>query len=433
MSFFRKNINKLKKHQSKALVLMDQMWISGCHFLIAVLLARWLGIKTFGVFAFIWMILLFASSLHQSFISIPMMTFAPAKSEIDQQSYFNNLLILQLTTTFIAFLFGLIFCTTIGYFLPEWSLKSIALPTAFFIPAYLMHDFLRKYYYTKSKVTFAFGLDLLAYIPQLLIIIGLYLSNNLTLYNTISGISFGYILSALVFILSPLFKQKAKPSAFLQTMSEHWTFSKWLIGKSLLQWFSGNSFILAAGAIYGPVAMGGIRIAQNVIGVLNILFIALENYLPIQASKQYSRNGINALVNYLKTISFKGGAFTLLTTIIIIIFASPILNIIYGESNAESTFLLQGFAVLYFFVFIALPLRMMLRTIGETKYVFYAYTISTAFSISLAYPMVKSWGLTGVIIGLVTAQLLMQFFYLIVIKPLVKSNQKISKIQNSNI
>ncbi len=417
---------------------MDQIWVSGCHFLIAIILARWMGIEAFGLFAFIWMVLLFVSSLHQSFVAIPMMTFAPSKSKIERKGYFNNLLSIQIIVAALSFVFGYFFCFFAEIFFPEWSLKEVALPTACFVAFYLMHDFLRKYYYTNDKVLYAFILDLFAYLPQFLIIISFYLSNNLSLYNAILGIAFGYAFASFGFIFSPFFKQKIKINLFSNVLSQHWAFSKWLIGKSLLQWFSGNSFILAAGALLGPAAMGAIRIAQNVIGVLNILFIALENYLPIQAAKIYSKDGIKTLTEYLKTISLKGGAFTLLTASSIILFAKPILNVLYGTSNAESTLLLKGFAVLYFFVFMALPLRMILRTTEETKYVFYAYAISTAFSLSLAYPMVKNWGLAGVILGLVLAQVIMQIFYLYVIKRIIrdtplKAKNKFPTIQNSNI
>lgn len=55
-----------------------------------------------------------------------------------------------------------------------------------------------------------------------------------------------------------------KPKVIKATILEHWDFSKWLTVTALLQWFSGNLFIIAAGAILGPVAVGVTRMAQSI-------------------------------------------------------------------------------------------------------------------------------------------------------------------------
>lgn len=48
-----------------------------------------------------------------------------------------------------------------------------------------------------------------------------------------------------------------------------------------LQWGTGNLFIIMAGTPLGPWAVGVIRIMQNTMGLFNVLFIFLENVLPI--------------------------------------------------------------------------------------------------------------------------------------------------------
>jgi len=52
----------------------------------------------------------------------------------------------------------------------------------------------------------------------------------------------------------------------------------------------------------GTLAVGAFRAVQQLIGVTNIFFQALVNYLPSRAAKKLNEDGSLALVKYLKRI-----------------------------------------------------------------------------------------------------------------------------------
>ena len=77
--------------------------------------------------------------------------------------------------------------------------------------------------------------------------------------------------------------------------SRHWHFSKWLTAFALMQWTTGNLFFIAARALLGASAVGALRAAQNLMGVLHILFRGLENVVVPTAGALYKRKGSGGL------------------------------------------------------------------------------------------------------------------------------------------
>ena len=60
-------------NQSK-LIFIDQAIVSGSNFLISILVLRFIGIENFGIFSFIWLLLLFINSVQLAYIISPLLT-----------------------------------------------------------------------------------------------------------------------------------------------------------------------------------------------------------------------------------------------------------------------------------------------------------------------------------------------------------------------
>lgn len=190
----------------------------------------------------------------------------------------------------------------------------------------------------------------------------------------------------------------------IAAVKEHWTFSKWLTATALLQWFSGNLFIIAAGAILGPVAVGATRMAQNIVGVTHVLFLAMENIIPLRAAKAQSEGGNEMLFKYLWKFTLQMGMVTLTILAFISIFSYQIIEVCYGKSYLQYNGILIGFCLLYVIVFLGYPLRYAIRTMENTKLIFMSFIVSSVFSILCAYPVIKTFGLYGVVAGLMMTQ-----------------------------
>ncbi|MCU0320742.1 MAG: hypothetical protein MUE88_11830, partial [Flavobacteriales bacterium] len=72
----------------------------------------------------------------------------------------------------------------------------------------------------------------------------------------------------------------------------------------------------------------------------------------------------------------------------------------YGMGHGEASEVLVAFAGLYVLIFLGTFLRFTIRTLQRNQVILLSYVITTGFSAVAAQPMVKSFGLAGVMSGL---------------------------------
>src|ERR1035441_1529748 len=82
--------------QREARGLGDQAIVSGTNFFTSVMLARFMGLREFGIFALAWMSVLFVNSLQSALIVAPMMSIGPKQEEKDRPSYFGAVVFQEL-------------------------------------------------------------------------------------------------------------------------------------------------------------------------------------------------------------------------------------------------------------------------------------------------------------------------------------------------
>ena len=174
-----------------------------------------------------------------------------------------------------------------------------------------------------------------------------------------------------------------------------------------MQWMSRNLFTLAAGVLLGASAVGTLKAAQTLMGITHILFQGLENVVPVRAAWHLRHGGREALVHYLRKIALVFGLVT--AAIGIVAAAAPEfwLGLVFGEEYGGYGFLLQWFAVIYFIVFLGLPLHAGLRALERTRDIYSGYVWMTVFSVVFTYPMVEFLGLNGVVTGITAVNLIL--------------------------
>ena len=294
------------KFRTGGLVFADQAVVSGGNFLLGVLLTRELGLAGFGTYSLLWMAVLFALSFNYAFISQPMYSLGPQQNT---EEYLPIVLTIQVAFSAMAALLSVLVLVLawLMNFLPETGNYLFFLPPL--IAVYLFYDYCRKYFFLTRRPEWALLIDSL----YLLVLFGLLFwkawQAELTIGWTITA-----LLLAQVFATGLAVWKLPRPSgdmaAIKKILIRHYHYSKWLLGTALLQWFSGNYFLLAAAALLGPVALGALRMVQNIVGLLHVLFLAMENLIPIQAAKTYYEGGVVNLRKYLWNISHQRDTLT---------------------------------------------------------------------------------------------------------------------------
>lgn len=389
--------------------LFDQGLVSTANFVTNVILARAFGIRDYGVFALAWIAVLFANSLQYSLIVTPMMSVGPKQDAQDRPSYYGSVLVQEIAFAVVAALIMLLAVLLSVRFFPQWKVSGLALPISGATLAYLLQEFLRRYFFCTGQSKRALTTDIVSYFTQLPILFWMSrghwasLSNALWIIAATSLIGFATCIRWFEPIVLTVASQKA---VFLR----HWRISRWLIPTAFMQWGAGNLFLLSAPVYYGAAASATLRAASNIVGVAHIWFLGLDNVVPAEAARQMRRSGLEGMLHYIKGIFVRWGGVTVAFTTIVACFPSFWLRLTYGNKYASDGSVLRLYALLYVIVFTAGPLRASLQALEYTAPIFWAYPALIAFSVALAGPFARVLGLNGVILGMCATQLIFQGF-----------------------
>lgn len=417
----KKLIQQLKNNQEKVLVLTDQALVSGVNFIVGIILARFLGLQSYGLFALAWMAVLFASSLHQAFIISPLYSIYPKQE--NKKQYLASLFTLQIVFSVLTFMVTLLILTVAVHFYPEWGNGINFYILSGVVAIFVFNDYLRRLFFTLHKPVSVLTMDVIGYGLQPVGVLVLHLNGALDLHSV-----FVMLLVLLSFSTATSLIFSYKEGMMLKGLKNivlvNWRYSRYLIGTALLQWFSGNFFIVVSAGIIGPLAVGAIRIAQNVVGVLHILFLAMENIIPVRASEILIASGKAKMIQYMLKITKQAALPTIILLGLIALFRNQILELFYGVDSLEYHFVLLAFCVLYVLVFIGTILRFVIRTVEHNGVIFISYIVSAGFSFLAAKPMVESMGIAGVLLGLFSVQLLTLGIYFYSLKSEIRWGYK---------
>ncbi len=380
--------------------LADQAMVSGVNFLTGILLARYLGIEAFGQFMLAWMLVLLVNTLQYALVIAPMMSIGPKQPEAETPGYYGAVMAHQAAVSAVSFLILLVAIESSSLVFPEWRLGGLGLALACAGVAFQCQDFLRRYLFTRGRAAEACVNDAVRYLGQIAVLLWLFRTfpEQRHIESALWVIA-GAGAAALAFGVFLVEKVAWSPAALRVTTVRHWRFSRWMVGSSVMQWVSGNLFILAAGALLGVTAVGALKAAQTLLGVSHILFQGLENVVPARAAWHFEHGGRAALIRYLKKVGLVFGLVT--AGIAAVAAAAPDfwLGLAFGAEYQGYGYLVQWYAVIYVAAFVALPLRVGLRAIEDTRSIFWSNLWITLFSVAFAYPLVDSLEIHGVIFG----------------------------------
>ncbi len=423
--FAFKNIYNRIQHTGPALI--DQALVSGSNFIIGLMLAWWLGIYEFGQFAILWLILNFAIDAHRGLIVIPMMALFP-QYQSSIKTYIQKCLQMHwLCIAFLALtLWGFIYFSSIIF--SKWAIAGYATVTVAMMLTRITHEMFRRLFFSQDKPVKALIVDIV-YIGLLLVgLVSLLYRENLTLNTTLGLYALSYLVSSILgaFLLktkNTYHKNQSSDQALtLMTVCiHHWQSAKWLIANVGVQYASSNYFILAASAILGPVAAGYVRIAQYLLGPINIMLQGLDNILPIKAAQLYKDRGLRPMFHYLKTLTFIFLSITIVYGVLLFPSASWLLDRGFHIDDPIATHLSWGFIGFALLLVISYGKMIFLRTLENTRPIFVASTITAIFSIACSPWFIHSFGVMGVIYGM----LLMRTFVIVWLGGAVHKNLRI--------
>ena len=409
-------------NQSK-LIFIDQAIVSGSNFLISILVLRFIGIESFGIFSFIWLLLLFINSVQLAYIISPLLTNAPKQRKSEINLFYGHCFIQQIFFTLLAFIFSFYFLEYMGNFVKSYQLEKFSLSFSLIILFSQFYQFLRRICFSKNLFLKATISDFFLY---------LFIITSLVYFNYVNELDLNKILWVFVIffflgttynmslILSFNFNIKKTP----HFIKENWIIGKWLLFTSILQWFSGNLWVINTGIILGPYILGIVRACQTVLNISNLVFQSFENIFPSLSSLKYKTGGLKSMNDFLDSFFKKGLFLTIFFSVILIFLAKPILYFFYGNETANYSKLLIFLAFLIPLHFLQYPFSYGLRTIGKTRPIFFSYLFSSVIAIIASTYIINYFKLDGLIFGLYFSQIIISSYIYLSYKSFFKLSER---------
>lgn len=394
----------------------DQALISLTNFLTTVLLARVLSPRDFGLYALFLTALLFLNNVQSALVSQPQtMLGAPLSGaafvRFTTETAWSQIALSSLGTAAFAFagVTGLVF---------GWSAALPLLACAAATAAWQMQEYLRRILYVRSRVAAAFLNDLVSYLGQLVLIVLLWQTQNLTTATAIVAISVTSLLGAVIGAWQARGYLEGRPSwaALRETVLANWHFGKWLLGGHIATWSSGRLYPLLAAGLISITATGAMKAVQTILGPMNVLTFAIDPLFGPMAARANANGGTRAL----RTMIGRVQMFMIVTVgvycLIVSIWAVPILRFVYADQYTDYAWLLVIMAINYAFIAIRSPMALALTVLRKTSIVFRIHLISSSVNLTLGIAAVYLWRLPGIGIGIllncIVLQVITWHFYL---------------------
>jgi O-antigen/teichoic acid export membrane protein len=378
---------------------LDQVVVSGCNFLSAILLARAFGIYEFGRFTLAWMLVESTGSVQFAAIIQPMLNIGPKQADADGDRYYDAVVAQQGAACALLGILVWAGAMLAGWLFADPELHRLAVPLSAAIITYQLHSFFRRYFFARDRAFAALCTDVLRFATQIAATLALpFAWAGATAVAGIWIVAAACAASAVqgAFLLG---RPGWNTAIFRDVYSRHWGFSKWLLPSALMFWMTSQGFLVMSGFVLGAAATGGLRAAISIIGVLNILLLALDNFAPVQAARAFHVGGPAELRRYIARLALL--TMTLIAVAVAMLNIAPgyLVHLLYGAQYEGVDTLVRWLCPLAAVYGISTVLVIWAAAIERTRVIFVSYAAATAFTLVAAYPLTLYGGLAGVVFG----------------------------------
>jgi len=400
---------KLTRWATKGgLAILDQGLISGSNFLVGILLARWLVPAQYGAFSLAFSVFLLLSYVYHSLLSEPQGVFSGSAYSKCLRGYLKALLSIQLMLT----IFGIGLLGGAAAIVYEMG-KADGLPgalagVAIASPCILFFWLLRRAYYMNlAPARAAIG----AFIYCVLVTGGLFVAYKRALISPFSA----YLLMAIgalgtgLFLLSQVNKalppdSEAGPTA-AQAWRKHWEYGRWALAVSVVTWIPYYMYYPLVSYFGGMAQAGQLRALMNLSLPMEQSYTALSILFLPYSARICREKGIQSSGPLVRRITalFIFGA--LAYWAVLIPLKGLVFHVLYGGKYLEVTPLIPYVALGTTLWSAAFGPAILLRAIESPDSIFYARIVASVLSLVVGVPATRSFGLWGVVISIIIANL----------------------------
>ena len=361
--------------------LADQAAVSGFGFLVGIGSARILGIEAFGHFALVLLLTAFAQGVHNALVTAPMMTLAGSRGRVTAAygaSLVAGTLLLALPCAAIV---------AMGLLASGTASPGVLAGAAALVLAQNLQVTLRRLLFANGAGPRAFAMDAARAVACAAAVA---LAAVAKVPVGPAGLLWLLAASAVLTGLLAAPPGSLRPGGRVRLRGlalRHWPIARWLLPVVFVTFAQEQAIWIAAGIALGPEALGGLRAAQVLVGIVLLLQAATENTVPVAAARAYARGGTAALDQYLASVGRRFGAPILVLLAVLAIPAASWLGLVFGAGFAAYAPCLQVLALGAGMIFVRDLAAHHFRARHETGIVFRSQVVGLAASVGAGISM----------------------------------------------
>lgn len=351
---------------------VDQAFVSIASLIITILVVRFVGLESFGIYSSLLVISYFGIMLSDSSVSAYIANVGDQEKSVEAQETFNLLLV----SIAIALVVALVGCL----YIKSFSLGDDAFLTIIFafIAVYLLHEQLRKFYVLKDRFGALLALDISTVSLQL-IALGFYLvEDSVSLTDILILMLSTRVLTLLLSVMIFRIDISLNAGDFLGFFKRFYAEVRFLIPSGFIKYFSNQGFFIAMMALVTLEQFGLVRLVQTLFKPSNFMLMAYENYLPKQlkgkSDKTSNKISLNFVLVYIAIV---------LVSFAFALFGDGVIKSVLSSEYSIDKYLIYCWGIIAFFGGLSLVLRARLRVLYVSKKIFNATFFSGLISLGL--------------------------------------------------
>lgn len=268
--------------------LFDQALLSALNLIVGLVLIRLATKETYGLYAQIYVVGIFAATIVEALITSPLTTIAPGKTHTQRQHLFAQLHHMQFgLNTALALLFG-VGCS-IAVYVTDTDTQPwmIGVAFAFYIFFNAQREFLRSVSFIEGTPNKVLLIDV-GYVTAVLCGVGvLVVSQQMTVAGIVMTLGCANIV-ALLLGRGIISAANADSTAKQQTFTEIWQRGKWALPGALVAWLTNYSYLFLAAAFLGVSASADLNAARLLLMPISLCVLAWSRIARPVASRLYA-------------------------------------------------------------------------------------------------------------------------------------------------
>lgn len=389
-----------------SLAVLDQGLISGSNFLIAVLLARWLGPEHYGAYALAYSIFLFLSGFYNALFLEPMSVIGPASYRNCLPLYLGKLLKLHFVLAIPLSALVVVSIFILRHFSTDRALPPALWGVCLAAPLILFFWLCRRGAYlelasglaAKAAAAYFLAVSLMLLLVKELGWLG---SFTAFLIQALAATAAAILLIA---FLKPRLDSHTELSSS-EVVRRHWRYGRWSVWTQFVYWLSGNAYYVIIATFLQMRDVATLRALQNFYLPFGQFMTAIGLLLLPWASERFTvegRKGLRRRVRQI-TLLFTGMAFAYYA--LLWLFGGKIIQVLYAGRYAESLPLLMLVAAPVLVVAASEGSLIAVQAVQSPADVFIAYAVSAVATVAVGVPLTRCWGLPGAALGMLVSYL----------------------------